>query len=209
MARFKFRGRLSYANVMATVAVFLALGGSSYAALKITGKDVRNGSLSGRDLRDNSVRSRDVRNGSLRAQDFKAGELPGSWAVRSDVLPNFHVNQLPAVPGLAKLVFICQQDNPATGRVYVENASNAKLDSVATVTSSTDTEALRLRLDPGGSTNIAMFQGVTQVVWQIGHASDADLGTLATLTISHIADSGCHLTASATYQDATIAQDQG
>ena len=30
--------RLTYANVMATVAVFIALGGSSYAALSITGK---------------------------------------------------------------------------------------------------------------------------------------------------------------------------
>ena len=39
------RRHLSYANVMATVAVFIALGGSSYAALKITGADVRNGSL--------------------------------------------------------------------------------------------------------------------------------------------------------------------
>ncbi len=32
---------LSYANVMATAAVFIALGGSSYAALKITGAEVR------------------------------------------------------------------------------------------------------------------------------------------------------------------------
>jgi hypothetical protein len=40
------RGRVSrhltYANVMATIAVFVALGGSSYAALRITGHDVVN-----------------------------------------------------------------------------------------------------------------------------------------------------------------------
>ena len=40
------RRHLSCSNVMATVAVFIALGGSSYAALKITGKDVENGTLS-------------------------------------------------------------------------------------------------------------------------------------------------------------------
>ena len=33
--------RLTYSNVMATVAVFVALGGTSYAAAKITGADVR------------------------------------------------------------------------------------------------------------------------------------------------------------------------
>ncbi len=49
------RRHLSYANVMATVAVFIALGGSSYAALTITGADVRNGSLTKRDLRKNTL----------------------------------------------------------------------------------------------------------------------------------------------------------
>ena len=42
------RARLTYANVMATIAVFVALGGSSYAAITITGKNVRNSSLTGR-----------------------------------------------------------------------------------------------------------------------------------------------------------------
>ena len=35
--------RLTYSNVMATIAVFIALGGSSYAAVKITGKNVKDG----------------------------------------------------------------------------------------------------------------------------------------------------------------------
>jgi hypothetical protein len=50
-----FRRHLSYSNVMATVAVFIALGGSSYAALKITGGDIRNGSLTKRDLKRNTL----------------------------------------------------------------------------------------------------------------------------------------------------------
>ena len=69
------RRRLSYAGVMATIAVFVALGGSSYAAVQLTGKNVRDGSLSGADVRDNSLKSADVRNGSLRLSDFKAGEF--------------------------------------------------------------------------------------------------------------------------------------
>ena len=62
----KRRIRLSYANVVASLALFAALGGSSYAAISITGKQVRDGSLSGRDVRDRS----------LVAKDFKAGQLP-------------------------------------------------------------------------------------------------------------------------------------
>jgi hypothetical protein len=49
------RRRLTYANVMATVAVFIALGGSSYAAFTITGRDVENGSLTHRDLKRNTL----------------------------------------------------------------------------------------------------------------------------------------------------------
>ena len=72
----KLRSRLTYANVMATIAVFLALGGTSYAALTITSKNVRNESLTSADLKNNSIKSADVRNGSLLARDFKAGQLP-------------------------------------------------------------------------------------------------------------------------------------
>jgi hypothetical protein len=49
------RRRLTYANLMATLAVFIALGGSSYAALTVTGRDVKNGSLTFRDLRRESL----------------------------------------------------------------------------------------------------------------------------------------------------------
>lgn len=62
------RPRLSYANVVSTLALFLALGGTSYAALVVTGKNIRN----------NTVASADIRNGSLLRKDFKAGQLPGA-----------------------------------------------------------------------------------------------------------------------------------
>ncbi len=62
------RSRLSYANVVATLALFIALGGSSYAALKITGRNVKNNSLTGLD----------IRNGTLLAADFAGGSLPAA-----------------------------------------------------------------------------------------------------------------------------------
>jgi hypothetical protein len=68
--------RLTYANVVATVALFAALGGSSYAAVSITGTQVRDASLSGRDVRNGSLTTGDVRDQSLLARDFKAGQLP-------------------------------------------------------------------------------------------------------------------------------------
>jgi hypothetical protein len=80
----KFRSRLTYANVMATIAVFIALGGSSYAAIKVTGKNVKDSSLTGKDIKNNSVTGKDVkgigsgdvRDRSLLSQDFAPGQLP-------------------------------------------------------------------------------------------------------------------------------------
>ena len=63
----KARSSLTYANVMATLAVFVALGGTSYA--------VATGSVDSREIKNNTVRSKDVRNRSLLAKDFKRGQL--------------------------------------------------------------------------------------------------------------------------------------
>jgi hypothetical protein len=69
----RIRSRLSYANVMATVAAFMAMGGSAYAALEITGEDVENGTLRGIDVRNQSLTGIDVR--KLTRKDFKGGRL--------------------------------------------------------------------------------------------------------------------------------------
>lgn len=71
------RARLSYANVMATIALFVALGGTSWAVLKVGSRDVVNNSLRSADIRDNTVRSRDVRNRTLRGRDIRRNSLGG------------------------------------------------------------------------------------------------------------------------------------
>ena len=63
--------RLTYANVMATVAVFIALGGASYAAIKLP-----KNSVGTKQIKKNAVTSSKVKNGSLKANDFAAGQLP-------------------------------------------------------------------------------------------------------------------------------------
>lgn len=92
--------RPSHATVVAYLALFVALGGSSYAALRVTsknvpknaltgadiknltGKDVRNNSLTGKDVK--KLTSRDVANGRLLAEDFAAGQLPSDFYGRAE-----------------------------------------------------------------------------------------------------------------------------
>jgi hypothetical protein len=58
-------------NFVAYLALFVALGGTSYAALSLP----RN-SVGSRQIRANSITSQKVKNKSLQANDFKPGQLP-------------------------------------------------------------------------------------------------------------------------------------
>ncbi len=67
--------RLTFANVVASIALFIALGSGSYAAVTVGSKQIANNSIRSQDIRNNAVRSKDIRNGSLLAGDFKRGQL--------------------------------------------------------------------------------------------------------------------------------------
>jgi len=59
--------RLTYANVVSSIALFAVLGGGAYAASKIGPSDIAK----------NAIRSKHVKDRSLRAKDLKAGQLAG------------------------------------------------------------------------------------------------------------------------------------
>ena len=71
------RGRRpSPSLVIALLALFVSLGGTSYAVSKIGTRQIANNSIRSDDLRNNSVQSKDIRDRSLLTKDFKRGQLP-------------------------------------------------------------------------------------------------------------------------------------
>ena len=71
----RMRTRATFANVTALLALVIALGGSATAAVLITGKNVKDGSLESADIKNNTLLSADIKNGSLAVKDFKPGVL--------------------------------------------------------------------------------------------------------------------------------------
>jgi hypothetical protein len=73
------RRHLTYANVMATIAVFVAVGGSAFATSYVITKSsqIKDGAVTGADVRDASLSNKDVKNGSLTGSDVKDGSLNG------------------------------------------------------------------------------------------------------------------------------------
>jgi hypothetical protein len=67
----RIRRHLSYANVIATVALFVALGGGAYAVSKVDSRDIANDSVKSIDLKDRSaVRGRDVKRNALAGREI-------------------------------------------------------------------------------------------------------------------------------------------
>ena len=71
------RTRLTYANATATLALFIALGGTGYAALTLPGnsvgsRQIRSGAVGASELRTGAVRSKDIRKRSIRVGDISS-----------------------------------------------------------------------------------------------------------------------------------------
>jgi hypothetical protein len=91
----RIRERLTYANVMSTLAVFIALGGSSYAAAKISGSSIKNRSISGSKLKHNTLTGTQIKESKLarvpraRDADRVGGQTAADLKIRcpSDTFP--------------------------------------------------------------------------------------------------------------------------
>ena len=74
--RFRAR-RVGYAEVMSTIAVFLALGGGAWALAKdsVTEREIQNGSVRSVELTNDDVRGADIEAGAVGASDVADGSL--------------------------------------------------------------------------------------------------------------------------------------
>ena len=97
----KVKDRITYANVMATIAVFVVLGGTAFAAKKLV-------------LPKNSVTSKSVKDGSLKGKDLAKGTITGDL-VAKNTLNADNINQatlvLPCPSGTSKAAGICLESS--------------------------------------------------------------------------------------------------
>src|ERR1044072_7931380 len=77
----RIRGNLTFANVMSMIAVMIALGATSYAAIKLPSNSVgsaqiKSSAVKNAELASSSVTSAKVKDGVLLAKDFAIGQIP-------------------------------------------------------------------------------------------------------------------------------------
>jgi hypothetical protein len=105
----KLLTRLTYANVISTLALFLALGGGAYAAVKLPSNSVTT-----KQIKPGAIKASDLGKGSVTLSKIKGNAVDGSKLI-NDSLKGADINEstLGVVPAAAAL-----------GRVDYETATN-------------------------------------------------------------------------------------
>ena len=82
------RARLSFSNVVALLALFIALGGSVYAASKINGKKIKKGTIAGKSVKPDTLTGKQVNEsklGTVPDAAALAGSGPGAFVSSGDI----------------------------------------------------------------------------------------------------------------------------
>ena len=112
------RPQFSYANVMSTIAVFVALGGTSYA--------VARNSVGNAQLRANAVTSAKVRNGTLQSRDLSPAARQSVRGPRGPQGPAGPAAELPPLEPWKALPFIAGWADYSPGDVGYEHGAYRK-----------------------------------------------------------------------------------
>jgi hypothetical protein len=125
----RFRGRITSAHVLAGIALFVALGGTSYAAVKINGKNVRKGTITSRALRNRTITAGKIKRDSLGGTEInesKLGKVPS--AASADSAASAATAASVGGQTAASLQVRCPAGTEATGGVCIELAQRAAKD---------------------------------------------------------------------------------
>jgi len=164
----QLRKRLTYANVMATIALFVALGGASYAAIKLP-----KNSVGSKQIKKNSITAAKIKNGAVTGAKIQAGSLgtvPNATSAATAARATSAANA-DALGGLAPGAFAASSQI-ATGGVRITGPAQQIL-SIPGLTVSTKQNSfdeVRLKAAPG--TDWALNSTSTPAFLQGGEYAD-------------------------------------
>jgi hypothetical protein len=91
---------LSFSNVIAMLALFVALGGAAYAGTKINGNSIKNGSIGGGKLKNETITANKIKKGTITGTQIAPGSI-GSSSIDESTLGTVPSAQSAATAGTA------------------------------------------------------------------------------------------------------------
>ncbi len=125
-------GRPSGDTALALLALFVALGGTGYAAATIGSGQIKNNSIRGKDVRNSTLAGKDVKRNSLTGSDIAESRLGKvRRATRADTAGNASVAS--ALTGAGASAYFPSRKVTATGVVKLAKVGTAPANSPARV----------------------------------------------------------------------------
>jgi hypothetical protein len=137
----RFLRHISFSNVIALLALFIALGGAAYAGTKINGKTIVNQSIGGGKLKNHTIGARQLKNGSITGTQIAPASITGAQIQSGSIdasqinLTGVTVPQAQAATTASKADSASKADAATTA----QTAITAKTAEVAQRTESADT----------------------------------------------------------------------
>jgi hypothetical protein len=120
---------LSFSNVIALIALFVALGGAAYAGTKLNGKNIVNASIGGGKLKNETITANKIKKGTITGDQIAANSISSS---------SINLTTLGTVPS-ATNAQTAQTATSATTAQSATTATNAtKADSATSATTATE-----------------------------------------------------------------------
>jgi hypothetical protein len=153
---------LTFSNVIALIALFVALGGAAYAGSKLNGKNIVNTSIGGGKLKNETITARQIKKGTITGDQIAANSISSS---------SINLTTLGTVPSATN----AQTAQSATTATTATNATKAE-----TATSATEAGNAKHATEAGTATTAANATHATTA----GEAESLEGTTAQELTLS-------------------------
>jgi hypothetical protein len=195
----RIRRRITFANVISLVALFVALGGTVYATGTINGKTVKKASLPGNRLRPDSITGRQVNEAGLALPAFSKAYssstkgpiiLPGEsggWGGGTETLPELYELEPGSYVVIAKLRVIQTQASATDVSCNINSALDDDFNRVALGPAGSGSDEASISLQYTHSTPIGasvIWTCWTDGVWNGVEARDAKLTAIQVAGLS-------------------------
>jgi hypothetical protein len=138
-------GKLTYANVVATLALFLAIGGGAYAATQLKRNSVgthqlKKNAVTGAKIKNNTITEAKLRDGAVTGAKIAAGSLTGA---------DFNLNSLGTVPSASNASSASVVNGQTPNKIFktlLPGESDVGVASIAGYTITASCESLNVDL---------------------------------------------------------------
>jgi hypothetical protein len=152
---------LTFSNVIAMLALFIALGGAAYAGSKINGKTIVNKSIGGGKLKNETITANKIKKGTITSAQIAPGSIDST---------QININTLTTVPS-------AQTANTATSATTADTAKTATTAETATKADSATTAGTADEAETATEATNAKHADEAD---NAKHANEADTATHAT-----------------------------